>query len=292
MAISPIHPRGAWSWWPLRLVVFFIVLLGAYIGCQFLPFLLIKSSIGLSKQAAVIIAAFINVVVVILFYRVLVRWTESRNAFELEPRRATLLVPGAILGLLIFVAVYSGLWILGIAKFVGGGTTDALLRMFAVSLAAGVGEEIVFRGAVFRLIEEGYGTIVALVASGALFGLLHAANPGATPASTAAIALEAGVLLGASYALTRSLWLPIGLHFGWNFTEGGIFGAAVSGGRTKGLFKVALNGPDYLTGGPFGPEASVVAVAVCLVVAVVMLALAHRRGNWVSPRARLRSAAA
>ena len=64
------------------------------------------------------------------------------------------------------------------------------------------------------------------------FGLIHAANKGATLESTLAIALEAGILLAASYILTRSLWLPIGLHFGWNFTEGGIFGAAA--GSTLG----------------------------------------------------------
>jgi hypothetical protein len=91
-------------------------------------------------------------------------------------------------------------------------------------------------------------------------------NSGATTVSTVAIALEAGVLLGAAYAACGSLWLPIGLHFGWNFTEGGVFGVAVSGRKAgAGIVNMPLSGSALWTGGQFGPEASLVAVAVCLV---------------------------
>lgn len=121
--------------------------------------------------------------------------------------------------------------------------------------------------------------------SAALFGLLHALNPGATATSTAAIALEAGILLAAAYAVTRNLWFPIGLHLGWNFTEGGIFGVAVLGGpAAKGIFSVSLAGPRLLTGGRFGPEASLMAIAVCLAAAAVLLILTVRNGGWVSMR--------
>src|SRR5471030_2266301 len=81
---------------------------------------------------------------------------------------------------------------------------------------------------------------------------------GATIGSSVAIALEAGILLGAAYALTGRLWLPIGLHLGWNFAEGSIFGMAVSGGSQKGsLITGELHGSNLLTGGVFGPEASI-----------------------------------
>src|SRR5262249_39839900 len=113
-----------------------------------------------------------------------------------------------------------------------------------------------------------------------VFGLLHAANPGATVVSTVAIALEAGALLGMAYAASRSLWLPIGLHFGWNFTEGGLFGAAVSGGHSQGVINSTIAGPALVTGGLFGPEASVIAVAVCLFATVVLSVSAVRRGRW------------
>jgi hypothetical protein len=113
-----------------------------------------------------------------------------------------------------------------------------------------------------------------------LFGLLHAANPGATPVSTVAIALEAGALLGVAYSASGSLWLPIGLHSGWNFTEGGVFGTAVSGGQSHGLIESVLSGPTLVTGGTFGPEASVIAVAVCLAATAVAGVWTVRHGRW------------
>ena len=89
----------------------------------------------------------------------------------------------------------------------------------------------------------------------------------------------------AAYAATRSLWFPIGLHLGWNFTEGGIFGVAVSGGpAAKGMLSVSLAGPTLLTGGRFGPEASLVAIALCLAAAAVLLIVTVRNGGWVSMR--------
>ena len=84
--------------------------------------------------------------------------------------------------------------------------------------------------------------------------------------------MEAGVLLGAAYAATTRLWLPIGLHVGWNFTEGSLFGMSVSGGTaTGGLVRGSLNGPQILTGGQFGPEASIVAVIISLAVSLYFI---------------------
>ena len=89
-------------------------------------------------------------------------------------------------------------------------------------------------------------------------------------------------MLGAAYAATRSLWLPIGIHMGWNFTEGGVFGAAVSGGGGgHGIVSMPLTGPDLLTGGAFGPEASLVSVALWLAVSVGLIAWTLKRGRWV-----------
>jgi CAAX protease family protein len=104
--------------------------------------------------------------------------------------------------------------------------------------------------------------------SAILFGLLHAANPGATPFSSLAVALEAGVLLAVAFAATRRLWFPIGIHAGWNYAEGTIFGTAVSGGTVKAtLLHGVLSGSPLFTGGAFGVEASIVAIPVCLAAA-------------------------
>lgn len=286
-----MNTRGVWQWWPLRFLVFFVVLAAAYAGGQVGIFYLLKHPHGLPTNIIVPAAGLLGSLVVVIVYRLLVRWTEKRDASELLVSRAPGgFVGGAVLGAGLFCAVYAVLYALGDASFEGFGTTDGLPLAFALSFLAGFGEEMVFRGVVFRLFEEGFGTTVAVLISGAMFGAIHAGNHGATLASSAAIAIEAGILLAAAYALTRSLWLPIGLHFAWNFTEGGIFGAAVSGHESKSLLSVPLHGPDYLTGGVFGPEASVVAVGVCLTAAIVMLVLAAQRGEWKPLRFRFRTA--
>src|SRR5579885_126152 len=281
---------GVWRFWPLRLVLFFLVLVALYAGAQVMMMLLPKALPGISPQAIGVGAALAGCLAILAAYRLLVRWTERRRADELSALQAIpQLLGGTAIGLVLFAAVYAVLFALGAVSFHGWNGAQGLAIAAATSLLAGVGEEAIFRGAVYRLFENGFGTFAAIVFSGALFGLIHAANKGATPESTAAIALEAGILLAAAYLVTRSLWLPIGLHFGWNFTEGGIFGAAVSGGQSHGLVNATLSGPQLITGGAFGPEASIPAVSVCLVAAIVMLTIAAQRGEWRALAFRLRA---
>ncbi|HEX4534548.1 MAG TPA: CPBP family intramembrane glutamic endopeptidase [Rhizomicrobium sp.] len=273
--------RGFWRWWPLRLLLFFIVLILLYGGGQTAVLFLPAKMALVPAAVTAIAAALIGAAILIIAYRLLVRWTEHRPATELRASGAAIqLLGGTLIGFVLFAGVYGVLWASGAVTFHGWSNAGGLAGAFAMSLLAGVGEELIFRGAVYRFFENGFGTLIALILSGALFGLIHAANPGATLESSAAIALEAGILLGAAYLLTRSLWLPIGLHFGWNFTEGGIFGTAVSGNKSHGLIDATLSGPQLLSGGVFGPEASVAAVGVCLVAALVMLVLAAQRGHW------------
>ena len=92
-----------------------------------------------------------------------------------------------------------------------------------------------------------------------------------------------GVLLAAVFMLTRRLWMVIGVHTAWNFAEGGIFGASVSGGEAHGILASHFHGPDVLTGGAFGPEASIVAVLICFGTGAAFLWLASKRGHFVRP---------
>jgi len=143
----------------------------------------------------------------------------------------------------------------------------ALAALFAATL-----EETLIRGFLFRILQMVGGTWVALVLSSAFFGAAHGFNPGATVTSSVAIALEAGVLLAAAYIVTGSLWFPMGLHAGWNFSEGSLYGLAVSGFTPKNALTLGtLTGPAVLTGGAFGPEASIVAVILCLSAAILLL---------------------
>jgi uncharacterized protein len=247
-------------------------------GLAFLNLLLIGCFIALTqgwlqKHLGWTGAAVLAVLCFVL-YLVLVKFIERRSPTELAaPRALPELGAGFVAGLLLFSLVMAVLWIARTYHPAGSaGATSALTKGFVLALFAGVLEELLFRGLLFRIFEALFGSWGALGLTSAMFGAAHLANRGATLTSAIAIALEAGLLLGASYAATRRLWLPIGLHIGWNFTEGSIFGMSVSGGvMGPGLIRGTLTGPDILTGGAFGPEASIVAVLLGLALSIYFM---------------------
>ena len=222
----------------------------------------------------------------LLAYLLLVKLVEGRPISELAPRR---LLPdgamGALAGLLLFSAVIGVLYLLGSYHVLGTNAQAKWLpALLMVGLGAGIGEEIITRGALFRIVEEGLGTWVALIVSALFFGAAHIANPGATLWSSAAIAIEAGLLFGLLYHVTRSLALCMGLHAAWNFSQGTIYGVPVSGLKADGWLVSTRTGPDWLSGGVFGAEASVIALALCSLCTLALLAVALRRGSIVPCR--------
>jgi membrane protease YdiL (CAAX protease family) len=226
-------------------------------------------------------------VLALLAYRWVVRRTEHRAVVELARTGAAAAVGrGVLLGIGLFAAVIANIAVLGGYHVRGWGSVTGALAALGFMAAAAVTEELLFRGVLFRIVEERTGTWGALALTGLLFGLVHLFNPDASLWGAIAIAVEAGGMLAAAYAATRSLWLPIGLHFGWNFAEGGIFGTVVSGnGSSHGLLDGAMSGPTLLGGGAFGPEASLYSVLAGVGVTVVFRVLARRRGH-LGPRRR------
>lgn len=222
---------------------------------------------------------------VVLAYWLLVRTIESRRVDELGLRKLLPhVVAGLVAGFLLFSLVVGALWALG-AYVVTGTSHDVpwLGLVLVLGVGAGVGEEIVSRGVLFRIVEEGLGTWISLLLSAAFFGFMHIWNPHATTWSALAIALEAGLLFGLIYHVTRSLWLCMGVHAAWNVAQGPFYGIPVSGFEQKGWLASHMQGPDWLTGGEFGAEASVVALAICSTLTAVLLAVAIRRGSLVPP---------
>ena len=126
-----------------------------------------------------------------------------------------------------------------------------------IFLAVGFYEELLSRGYHLQNLEEGLSLPWALFLSSGVFALLHMANPHASMYSVLGL-LASGLYLGFAYLRTRQLWLPIGLHIGWNFFEGNIFGFAVSGMATTRLLQHTIAGPELITGGAFGPEAGLI----------------------------------
>ena len=142
-------------------------------------------------------------------------------------------------------------------------------------LLVGVCEEVVFRGIVYRMISDKWNVVVGLIVSALLFGFLHIFNDGATVWSSLAIALNSGWFMGIAYSYHQTIWVPIGMHWGWNYLQGNIFGCSVSGDATvqNPLFTPSISGPDILTGGTFGPEASIITFVIGIGISIVYTVL-------------------
>ncbi len=219
-----------------------------------------------------------------LIYCGYVRLLERRAVTELAPGPAAReFALGAAVGFGLLTATIASLWILGYYHVEGIGRLPSAALLTSMGLLPAFFEEILMRGIVFRITEESLGTWLALLISGLLFGDLHLLNPGATWAAAIFIAVEAGILLAAAYIVTRRLWVPIGMHAAWNVTLGGIFGVPVSGLQVDGMLKGALSGPELLSGGAFGPEASVFTVLVCTSMSVYLMVRAVKSGQIMRP---------
>ncbi len=191
----------------------------------------------------------------------LLRWMERRTLREsgLFARTGLLrrLSEGLALGAVPVAVHAAALAAAGMYIFSLPGSTSAVeaLVLAAALLLVGFEEEVRYRALAFRTLDQGVGNGLALVISGAFFGLSHATNRGATPLSLAAISIG-GVFLAACYLRYRSLCAPIAFHFAWNTTMGVVLGLPISGAQIPGLLQARITGPEFWTGGRFGPEGS------------------------------------
>ena len=217
--------------------------------------------------------------------KLLHRWLERTEDQEFTKARALPETGAGLIGGFALFCVATGIIaLLGGFEVLGLRGLGALWSMLSMAVFSGVFEETLFRGVLFRHIETMLGSWAALAVTCALFGVAHLANPGATPFAALAIAMEAGILLGAAYLLTRRLWLAVGIHAAWNFTQGWVFSVPVSGGKAPlGLLITRRIGPDWLTGGDFGLEASVPALLVATTAGVALLVIAARKGRIRPP---------
>lgn len=178
--------------------------------------------------------------------------------------------------------------LLGLATF--RWTTDSPQRLlssgafcFLLFLIAATNEELAFRGYPFQRLVDSIGSLGAVAVFSALFGLSHLANPSHTLGSTLNTMLV-GVPLSVGYLRTRALWLPVGLHFGWNFFQGCALGLPVSGLLAPfSIFRAEVRGSNLLTGGNYGPEGGLLATAV---IAAATLYLCFSRRIYISEEMR------
>lgn len=233
-----------------------------------------------------LLVGLVTAVLAVTAYRWVVRRTERREVTEFARRGAVgKLVLATLLGLLLFGFVIMSISLLGFYEVRGTGSVTAAAAMVGFMAAAATTEEVLFRGVLFRRLERWTGTWVALAVTSSVFGLMHIINPNADWWGAAIIALTAGLMLTSAYIMSRNLWVPIGIHFGWNFAEAGIFSTEVSGnGSSSGLLDAVMSGPRLVTGGALGPEGSIFTVVGCGIATIVFLWVAKRRGRVIAMR--------
>jgi membrane protease YdiL (CAAX protease family) len=209
--------------------------------------------------------------------------------FALDPAAAKDSAAGLGIGGAMLVAAVALLAVAKMARWVAdeGSMPEyvaALATSFAFLAVAAAAEEAVFRGYAFQALVQGVGVWPAVVGSSALFALLHANNPNVTPVALANIFL-AGVMLAVAYLRTRSLWFATAVHLGWNWTMASLLDFPVSGiVMDMPLYTARETGPDWMTGGAFGPEAGLAASLTIVAGAVWMW-----RTPWLGESLRMRA---
>ncbi|MBS2001774.1 MAG: CPBP family intramembrane metalloprotease [Cyanobacteria bacterium SZAS LIN-5] len=185
-------------------------------------------------------------------------------------------VIGFFLGIIVSGGAILGMYLLGAYKVVALNWQANLVYPFILFFFAAIVEEVIFRVFVFQTCERKWGTVPALVIASTLFGLVHMINT--VPDTTVwqqllgciFLIFEAGFLLNAVFLINRRIWLPLGLHWAWNFFEGPVFGTIVSGQNFgASLISAQTAGGTLASGGPFGPEGSVPGLVVGIVCGVI-----------------------
>ena len=280
--ISPDQPRLRAGWRLLIQTILFF-LLGTIV-------VVIAASLGI-EISSIIFGNILNLIATTASVYIARRWLDKMSFESLGLKLNQQAFMDVLVGIgitvvqmgLIFVVMLGLGWLTfeGFAwEFDPIGTViTGVLTFFIGFIIVGWNEELLSRGYHLQTIASGINLFWGVVISSAVFALLHLANPSASWVSTAGI-FFAGIFLAYGYIRTKQLWLPIGLHIGWNFCEGVVFGFPVSGTETYKLTRIEVTGPEIWTGGPFGPEAGLIVLPALLVgVLLIYLYTASRNAN-------------
>lgn len=248
---------------------------------------------GSADQVAVLLVELPFLLATLAVTAAFRRWLDRRDVLSLglQPTAGWLAEAalGFALGALLMALILAVELTTGGYRLVGGAdrgaglgsTVTLLLSGLVLYLVVALNEELIARGYLLQNLSLAWGRPAGVLISSALFALAHGINPGAGPISIVAL-LFAGLLLATAYLASGRLWLPIGLHLSWNFFQGPVFGFPVSGLAEQGLLRLEPVGPVALTGGQFGPEASLVGVAAELI-GLGLLWLGWRRARATGP---------
>jgi membrane protease YdiL (CAAX protease family) len=267
-----------------KIIIGFVLLVAIFVGSQ----MLISSVLNLTQindEIAELIKHTGSSVIAIFAYILLFKIYERRKITELIGNRVLYnLWLGILIGAILQSLTIFAMYVNGSYSISSVNSFLYIIPALTISISSGIFEEILFRGVLFRILEEKLGSYIALIISALFFGFIHYLNPNSSFIAALGIAIQAGLLLGLVYMYTRSLWLPIGLHFAWNFFQSGIYGAKVSGITIeKSLFTSIIEGPSLITGGEFGPEGSIQATIFCLIASGIFLFLILKQHKIIKP---------
>lgn len=265
--------------WRLALYLLALVAGGAVAGAFVHPVLYAVARLVVARPS---VSGWVTLAAAVLAHVVCLRIVEKRpwDAVRLGRRalRAHAVALGWVLGMLAVGVPTALLLLAGAFRMTPAGAGSSLAgaaSLLGVLAPAALFEELLVRGYPFLVLRESVGPLPALLLTSLVFGLLHLQNPGATVGSTAVVTL-AGLFLGGVLLATGSLWAAFTAHLAWNWTLAAIFHAAVSGLPFAAPdYRVVDAGPDWLTGGAWGPEGGAGAVAGML----GALAFLHRRAG-------------
>lgn len=282
---------GARFWrFPLTRILAYLLLFGLCSCALAVPVGVVSVLMHIPPTLFLLMGEGVAAIGALLAFWIMVRFADRRTLASAGYTRRGILtetVAGLLLGAALFSAAIGLLTLAGVYHVTGNLGLSRPFLPLLLFLFVSLVEETIFRGYVLQTLEARWGTGVALAGSSLLFGLVHLTNSvhGATPWQTLAgplyIAFEAGLPLAGAYLLTRRLWLPLGIHWAWNFFESYVYGVPDSGVVIGDTFlRSRLTGPVLLTGGTFGPEAGLACLLVGVTGGFVLVWMTVRRGQW------------
>jgi membrane protease YdiL (CAAX protease family) len=209
------------------------------------------------------------------FYALLVSLGERRRPTEIlfKPSSLIEIAVGFVIGFAIMVAILALVYAMGFYRVQIGHWSGGFNSLVFDSYISGMLEELAFRAILLRLFARMFNPVAGLVISSALFGLGHLTH--GTPFQALEIAFNAGLTMGIPYMITGRLWMSVGMHIGWDFTEESLLGINSAHGVL--LSTPAPTHSALLTGGAYGPDGSLFAALVCALFVVGML-YSNKRG--------------
>ena len=267
-----------------------MIAIGMYVGLQ-IPIGIASEGLPLTFQNTLftqVLALLISLLVYAFITRIIERRSFAANGLGrkgiMKGTLAGFSIGAGMMSAVVGILTTAGFYSISSSAWEEPAIGSALLAGLGLFLLVGVFEEVLFRGVLFRILEEGVGSRLALGMTALIFSAVHLMNDNAKFLGALGVAFT-GTVLTLAYMLTRNLWMAIGIHWSWNFFMGSIYGLPVSG-RDAGnsLLEARIQGSVLWTGGAFGVEAGLAAFLITVIASAVLLAKTIKRVHLVTLR--------